>query len=217
MASGLLFRADHPATVFWSGPNGEPVTRRGRLHRITQTQLAVMLPRSLTRDEQPRRDQEIRVELADYRGLHLLVYRGPVKAVEARIISIHLGGEAEHVQRRRFVRAPVRFRFAAARLIGARPRHFLAQPLDIGQGGIRFRHRLPLAPDDTVRFNLCLEGRSAVTPLARIIQTWPEPHAAGGIAGPPPQVSRAVFVDLSASDSAAIARYVLRRIRDRTG
>jgi hypothetical protein len=215
VAGYQFYSADHPFTLRWTTDAGTKVVQYGRLHQITQSTLAVMLHRPLEEDEIPRSGKRVFAETREYRGLHLKRIRGAVTYSSTRLVEIHLNGAPTQVQRRRHVRSGIVHCYATAILVreGVR-RFFLARPIDIGQGGIRFSHRLPLQAGDRVQLTLRLDQDCMITPTAEIIETWPQAApAAGQRAAPQTLVSRARFVQLANDEQAAIAQYVMRTLR----
>jgi hypothetical protein len=214
MVEWVLYRAHHPVTVRWDDPSGIEKAQAGQLRRISQSSMSLLLDRSVDRDASPRVGSRVRVEAGEYRGLHLTVFHGAVVSVGSHIVDVRLTGQSDQVQRRRYLRAQLPSHSATAILTTRDPgRYFLVQPVDVGQGGVRLRHRLPLVPGDRFRLVLRLVGQQKVTPLAQVIETWEEASASAHSPHAPMRVSRATFVDLSSADSAMIARYVVRTLQ----
>jgi hypothetical protein len=215
MTGYQFYSADHPFVLRWTTEAGTKVVQHGRLHQITQSSLAVMLHRPLEDDEIPRSGGRVFAETREYRGLHLKRIRGAVTYSSSRLVEIQLQEEPTKVQRRRYLRSGVAHCFATAILLSEDARRYLlVRPVDIGQGGIRFSHRLPLQAGDRMQVTLRLEQRRTITPTAEIIETWPQTaQAASLLPVPPTQISRARFVHLGHDEQAAIAQYVMRTLR----
>jgi hypothetical protein len=210
MSEWLLFRADHPVTLRMARNPADQVAWTGRLHTITRSEISVVLHQMPQKGDGLRVGDDVVVEAADYHGLHLSVFRGVVASIETRLVEIKRTGEMQQVQRRASPRARTPRRFATAILdqTDAR-RYFLVNPVDIGRGGVRLRHRLSLSPGD--RFQLLLRlGRDAViTPTASVIESWEhDSQAHNGVKPLRTFVSRASFVELSDHDEHMIDRYV---------
>jgi PilZ domain len=215
MAAYQLYRADHPVTLRWTTDKGLRVVQHGRLQQITRSTMTIMLHRPLDDGDIPRNGHRVFAETREYRGLHLERIQGAVTYSSARLVEIQVDGTPKQVQRRRYLRSGVDRRFATAVLVrDDGRRYFLARPVDIGQGGIRFSHRLPLQAGDRVQLTLRLDRQRTITPTAEVIETWTQaaqattPHPA-----PPTFVSRTSFVHLAHDEQAAIAQYVLKTLR----
>jgi hypothetical protein len=203
----MLFEANHPVTLRWTHGEGTEIARRGRLHRISQVGLSVMLPRPIARDDSLRIGDPVSAEAGEYRGLHLTVFRGSVQAIESRLVRIQVDGGIDVVQRRRFPRARLGLFFASAvRLRFDRMKYFVAQPIDISGGGVRIRHRLPLIANDRFRLILRLDRKTTVIPTARVVETWEMKNAKESRTKV--YVSRAMFVDVDERERHMISRYV---------
>jgi hypothetical protein len=174
-----------------------------------------MLDRPLQAGQRPHRGDQIIAEAREYRGLHLKVIHGPVTYSSARLVEIHVDGQPEKIQRRRYLRSGITRRFATGVLVRETARRFfLVRPIDIGQGGVRFSHRLALRPGDRAQLTLRLEHGPTISPTAQIIETWPQPaNAASQRPVPTTYVSRASFVELGHEEQAAIAHHVLKTLR----
>lgn len=54
MGDLLFFRADNPVTLRWKDQSGAEVSRRGRLHRVSQSAISVMLLHAVSSNENLR-------------------------------------------------------------------------------------------------------------------------------------------------------------------
>jgi hypothetical protein len=210
----MLFTAHHPVTLRWTGQAGDEVSRRGRLHRISQVGLSVMLPRPIGRDDALRIGDPVSAEAGEYSGRHLTVFRGSVRAIESRLVRIQVDGGIDVVQRRRFPRAKLGPFFASAvRMRFNKPKLFVAQAVDISGGGVKIRHRLPLVANDTFRLILRLDRTTTVIPTARVVETWElkSQHASRNKV----YVSRAQFVEVNERERHQISRYVFAVLQAR--
>jgi hypothetical protein len=210
----MLFTAHHPVTLRWTGKTGDEVSRRGRLHRISQVGLSVMLPRPIGRDDSPRIGDPVSAEAGEYSGRHLTVFRGSVQSIESRLVRIQVDGGIDVVQRRRFPRAKLGLFFASAvRMRFNKPKFFVAQPVDISGGGVRIKHRLQLVANDKFRLILRLDSKTTVIPTARVVDTWEvkEPQASRNKV----YISRAQFVEVNERERHQISRYVFAVLQAR--
>jgi len=212
----MLFNPNHPVTLRWIGGEGAEVERRGRLHKITQIGLSVMLQRPIQFEDKLKVGDPVSAEAGEFRGLHLTVFRGSVQAIESRLVRIQVDGGIDVIQRRRFPRAKLGMKFATAiRLRSRQLRFFVAQPMDISGGGVRISHRLPLSVNDRFRLILRLDRETTVSPVARVVETWEQKPPLHFRTRTPVYVSRAVFVELSDRDRHLIQRYVFTTLKAR--
>jgi hypothetical protein len=220
MSERMLFRADHPITLTWTAQDGKEVVRPGRLHSILRSEYRVLL------HERPPTGEEIplggraRIKAADYHGRHLSVFRGRVASVDSRLISVKTEGSSERVQRRRHARTAFPRRLATFDLVDRSPvRHLLGQPLDLSEGGIKFRHHQPIEAGERFRLSLRLGGRGVVvTPAGAVIETWEERDASDafglGASRTRAYISRASFSEISDHDRGLIRSYVAWKLRN---
>ena len=201
MADALVFETNHPVTLRWIDDAGTEIGRRGRLHTIKNNGLAVMLMQPLEVHDSLKRGDHVSAEAGELRGRHLTVFHGSVVSVERRLVKIAFTSSVEVLQRRRFPRARLQYRFATAAKLGEQiPQFFVAQPIDLSGGGVRISHRLPLNEGDRFRLIVRLTRKTMVTPIAEVIETWEQPSRASQSPQPIRLISRATFVELSARD-----------------
>jgi hypothetical protein len=211
MAESLVFDTNHPVTLRWIDEAGMEIGRRGRLHSITNNGLAVMLTQPLESPGALKRGDHVSIEAGEFHGRHLTVFHGSVVSVESRLVRIALSSGVEVLQRRRFPRAKLQYRFATAiKLVEPVARYFVAQPIDLSGGGVRLSHRLPLREGDRFRLIVRLTRKTMVTPIAEVIETWEQPTKPSRWPQPPRFVSRATFVELSPRDRTLITGYVAK-------
>lgn len=208
MAGFIVFATDHPVTLRWQASDRSELVQRGRLHDVSDTKLIVNVP---GRDEYapPATGTVVIAEAADAKGQCLALFHGTVKSVQHREILIRLDRAMEIVQRRAHPRARVPFGLHTAILVSSDPaRFFLAQPVDLGAGGVRIMHRLPLQPEDTFRLVFRPKPGIIITPTATVIESWslPEKRVRGRTTTA--YVSRARFVDLPSMYVTFFTRYV---------
>lgn len=209
MNDGLLFAADHPITLHWANADGSTLARTGRMHRVSDTALSVILRRDIGSDDALRLGAKVRTEAGDYRGAYVAVFHGSVRSVEGRLVRIKLDGNVELFERRRHQRVRVPFHFATA--VRAREderRYFLSHPVDIGGGGVRIRHRLPLDIGDRFQLYLRLKPGTTIRPLAEVIESWEEPVSRLIRQPTMTYVSRAIFSEITSDEQSLITRYV---------
>jgi len=207
MSSYVFFASDHPVTLNWTGTDGANLTQRARLHDVSDSQLIVDVP-GRERFSPPVVGGHVTAEAADAKGACLARFRGRVSAINSRQIDIRLDQAMDVVQRRAHPRARVPFRYHTAVLVTEEKRQFfLAHPLDLGAGGVRILHRLPLGPGDT--FELTFRPRSDVTITlsAEVIESQ---RVASPQAGDPrpSYITRAKFFDLTPMHQKFLSRYV---------
>ena len=211
MADSLVFATNHPVTLRWVDQTGLEVERRGRLHRISHSGIAIMLGRQLGPEDSLPRGGHVTVEAGESQGRHLTIFHGSVMSVESRLIRISVNGGIEVLQRRRFPRARLVFRFSTAVLLGGEvPRFFVAQPIDLSGGGVRISHRLPLEVGARFRLVVRLTRNTMVAPIAEVIETWEEHVPQTRWSQPKRFVSRASFVEIVPRDRQLIAGYVAK-------
>lgn len=213
----MLFQANHPVTLRWRLESGDEITRRGHLQKVTNDALAVMLPRDLDDSDSLVRGEQVCAEAGDYQGHRATVIRGSVLSVESRLVRIKIDGGIDTIQRRRFPRVKVGFGFATAALLSPDGvKYFLAHPIDISAGGMRFSHRLQLTENDRFRLTLRLKGDGKVSPIGRVVETWVQKPKENAPADTPTiYVSRAEIVEATPADKQLIARYVLEARRQK--
>jgi len=215
MAAYQIYGTDHPVTLRWTTNEGANVVYRGRLQQITRSTLAIILHQPVSDGDALRHGHRVYAETREYRGLHLKRIHGAVTYSSTRLVEIQIDGAPKKVQRRRYLRSSLNRRFATGVLEQATERrYFLARPVDIGQGGIRFTHRLPLQAGDRVQLTLRLDRQRTIVPTAEIIETWAQ-AAPAALTHParPSFVARARFIQLGHDEQAAIAQYVLKTLR----
>jgi c-di-GMP-binding flagellar brake protein YcgR len=216
MTDYMLFEADHAITLRWRTASRAAKVRRGKIQRISQSELVVRMPKLITAEDSLRAGDTIRAEAPGYGGANLTVFKGSVKSVEARLIRISIGGEIGVIQRRRFLRARVPYQFASATLFtNEMERRFVVQPVDLSRGGIRNRHRLRLSPGDMFRVTLRLDEHVTVTAVGQIVESWEAEQESTAKNPLPLFISRATFVDLPRTEQQQISRYVFRLLRTR--
>jgi hypothetical protein len=207
MAGYIVFASDRPVTLRWTAPDGAGLSQRARLQDVSDSRLIVEVP---WREQYnpPAIGGHATAETADAKGQCLALFRGTVKSIASRQLDIRLDRSMDVVQRRAHPRARVPFGFHTAVLLSAESsRYFLAHPLDVGAGGVRMLHRLPLRPGD--RFRLTFRPRPGImiAPSAQVIESQPVNGAARGPPGTA-YVTRARFVDLPDSYQRFFTRYV---------
>lgn len=211
MAHSMIFDTNHPVTLRWTSAAGAEVARPGRLHRITQSGLNVMLMRPLTDEDSLQRGDPITAEAGEAHGRHLTVFHGSVVSVESRLIRVSVEGGIEVLQRRRFPRARLEYRFSTAVLLnGDVPRFFVAQPIDLSGGGVRMSHRLPLNVGDRFRLIIRLTRNTMVQPIGEVIETWEERVPQTRWTHVTRHVSRATFTEVTPRERQLITGYVAK-------
>lgn len=209
MTDALYFTADHPLTLRWTGAGGAEITRPGRLHRLTESAVSVMLRQAVDGEEKLEIGEQIRAEAADPRGERLTVFRGSVDAIEARLVKIKIDGGIDVQDRRRFRRAQMPFHFTTAIMLARdATRYFLAHPIDIGAGGVRFSHRLPLQPGDQFRMLLRLKRDLMLSPVGQVIETCEQSTPRTIRRHSTTYVSRALFLGLLPNEQSQLRTYV---------
>jgi hypothetical protein len=210
MTGFLVFGSNNPITLRWRATDGDHISRDARLRRVSESRLTVLLPRLHDSSSGLAVGRPVMAEAGDNNGTYLARFKGVVKTIESRLIDIRLEGAVDLVQRRAHPRARLPFSFNTSVLLGdGEERYFLAHPLDIGAGGVRIYHRLPLKAGD--RFRLILRPRRdlVLTPLAEVIESgvmeYPTPSR---LPRPPAYATRARFVDLPDSYQGLLSRYV---------
>jgi hypothetical protein len=214
MTDGLFFTADHPVTLRWISISGAEVARPGRLHRVSESAVQVMLRQALVSDDGLRIGEQISAEAGDHRGGGLAVFKGSVRSIESRLVKIAIDGGVDMHDRRRFRRAQVPFNFATAiHLSRDGTRYFLAHPVDISAGGVRIIHRINLEPGDRFRLLLRIKRNTTISPIAEVIETWEQKQPARLRASGSQFVSRAAFVGLLPHEQSLIRSYVMWLLR----
>lgn len=209
MTGGLLFTADHPVTLRWTNAEGAEVTRPGRLHRVSEAAVSVTLQQAVDGEEKLAIGEQVRAEAGDPRGNQLAVFRGSVNAIESGLVRIKIDGGIDVQDRRRFRRAQLPFHFTTGILLARdKSRYFLAHPIDIGAGGVRFSHRLPLQAGDQFRLLLRLKRDLTISPVGQVIETWEKPNPRTIRRHSTTYISRAVFLGLLPTEQTLIRSYV---------
>ena len=163
MADSLVFGTNHPVTLRWIDEAGTEIGRRGRLHSISNNGLSIMLMQPLGAYDSLKCGDHVSTEAGEFHGRHLTVFHGSVVAIESRLVKVALSSGAEVLQRRRFPRARLQYRFATTVKLGDQvPRFFVAQPIDLSGGGVRLSHRLPLNEGDRFRLIVRLTRKTYV-------------------------------------------------------
>ena len=209
MSDALFFTADHPVTLRWTNAEGEEVTRPGRLYRVSEAAVSVMLRQAVEGEEKLAIGEQVRAEAGDPRGERLAVFRGSVNAIESRLVRIKIDGGIDVQDRRRFRRAQLPFHFTTGILLERdKTCYFLAHPIDIGAGGVRFSHRLPLKAGDQFRLLLRLKRDLTISPVGQVIETWEKPTPRTIRRQSTTYISRALFLGLLPTEQTLIRSYV---------
>jgi hypothetical protein len=217
MTDALFFTADQPVTLRWTSSDGAEINRPGRLHNVSESAVSVMLREAEDVDEKLEIGKKVSAEAGDPQGERLAVFRGSVNAVEASLVGIDIDGGVDLQERRRFRRAPLPFHFTTAiKLERDETRYFLAHPIDIGAGGVRFSHRLPLQAGDQFRLLLRLKRDLTISPMGQVIETWEKPQSPMLRQQSTTYISRAVFMGLLPSEQTLIRSYVMWLLRPRS-
>ncbi len=210
MTGFLVFGSNNPITLRWRATDGDHISRDARLRRVSDSRLTVLLPRLNDASSGLVVGRPVMAEAGDNNGTYLARFKGTVTTIESRLIDIRLEGAVDLVQRRAHSRARLPFSFNTAVLLAdGHERYFLAHPLDIGAGGVRIFHRLPLKPGD--RFRLILRPRHdlVLTPVAEVIESSVMEYATPSRRPrPTAYASRARFIDLPQSYQGLLSRYV---------
>lgn len=210
MTDGLFFTADHPVTLRWTSISGMEVVRPGRLHRVSEQAVSVMLRQALASDDGLRIGEQVAAEAGDHRGGGLAVFRGSVRSIESRLVRIAIDGGVDMQDRRRFRRAQLPFNFGTAiHLSRNGTRYFLAHPVDLSAGGVRLMHRIHLEQGDRFRLLIRINKNTTISPVAEVIETWEQKQPASLKARSTQYVSRAAFVGLLPNEQTLIRRYVM--------
>lgn len=207
MSGYVVFASDHPVTLQWTAVDGARLVQQAQLHDVSDSRLVVEVP---WREQftPPLVGGHVTAEAADAKGACLALFRGTVKSVVSRQIDIRLDKSMDVVQRRAHPRARLPFGFhTAIRLSGNQSRYFLAHPLDLGAGGVRMLHRLPLDPGES--FQLIFRPRAGITITlsAEVIESQPVAQA-GRQASRPTYMTRAKFFGLTEMHRKFLSRYV---------
>jgi hypothetical protein len=209
MIDAPFFTADHPVSLRWTTAGGGEITRPGRLQDVSESAASVMLRQAVDGDEKLAVGEQVRAEAGDPRGDRFAVFRGSVNAVESRLVRIKIDGGIDVQDRRRFRRAHLPFHFTTGILLERdKARYFLAHPIDIGVGGIRFSHRLPLQAGDLFRLLLRLSRDVTISPVGQVIETWEKPTPPTIHSQSKTYVSRALFLGLLPTEQNLIRNYV---------
>jgi hypothetical protein len=207
MSDYVVFASDHPVTLRWTAQDGATKLQRARLHDVSDARLVVDVP---WRDayNPPVIGVPVTAEAADAKGACLALFRGTVKAIASRQIDIRLDKSMDVVQRRAHPRARVPFGFHTAILHREEgSRYFLAHPIDLGAGGVRMLHRMPLEPHDRFRLYFRPKAGITITISAEVIECQAVASTTPG-ARKPNYATRARFVDLSEMNQRFLTRYV---------
>ena len=207
MSGYVVFASDHPVTLHWTGADGANLAQRARLHDVSDSQLVVQVP-GREQFHPPSIGGFVTAQAADAKGTCLALFRGTVKSVASRQIDIKLDTAMDVVQRRAHPRARLPFGFHTAILGSAeQARYVLAHPVDLGAGGVRMLHRLPLQTGDTFRLIFRPRAGITITLSAEVIECRPSP-VPGGDGNRPTYATRAKFVELSEMHRRFLSRYV---------
>jgi len=216
MTDLLFFAADHPVMLCWTTAEGAEITRPGRLYTVSEAAVSVMLQRAVGGEEKLAIGEQVRAEAGDPRGDQLAVFRGSVNAIESRLVRIKIDGGIDVQNRRRFRRAQLPFHFTTGILLEReKTRYFLAHPIDIGAGGVRFSHRLPLQAGDQFRLLLRLKRDLTISPVGQVIETWEEPAPRTIRRQSKTYISRALFLGLLPTEQTLIRSYVQWLLREK--
>ena len=209
MTDALFFTADHPVTLRWTGSDGAEITRPGRLYRVSEAAVSVMLHRAVDGEEKLAIGEQVQAEAGDPRGDRLAVFRGSVNSIESRLVRIKIDGGIDTQNRRRFRRVQLPFHFTTGILLERdATRYFLAHPIDLGAGGVRFSHRLPLEPGAQFRLLLRLKRDLTISPVGQVIETWEKEIPRTIRRQSTTYISRAVFIGLLPTEQTLIRSYV---------
>jgi len=207
MTEFVVFAADHPVTLRWTAPGGASLSQLALLHDVSDSRLILEAPR-WEQYEPPAIGCHVTAEAADAKGECLALFRGTVKSIASRQIDIRLDTSMDVVQRRAHPRAQVPFGFHTAILLSEEgSRYFLAHPIDLGAGGVRMLHRLPLHPGDGFRLIFRPRPGITITVSAQVIESQPVKDPAQG-RRKTTHVTRARFVDMSEMNQRFLTRYV---------
>ena len=207
MSGYVFFASDHPVTLRWTEADGTSISRRARLHDVSDAQLIVDVPRREQRSL-PCIGGHITAEAADAKGSCLARFRGRVASISSRQIDIRLDKAMDVVQRRAHPRARVPFGYQTAVLVtGGQSRHFLAHPLDLGAGGVRIFHRMSLVPGDIFELTFRPRADITITLSAEVIECQRVAQPEQGDSRPS-YVTRAKFFNLTPMHKKFLSRYV---------
>jgi hypothetical protein len=214
MTDGLFFTADHPVTLRWTSASGDEVARAGRLHRVSDSAVSVMLRQAIAADEGLKIGEQVSAEAGEHNGTGLAIFRGSVRAIESRLVKIAINGGIDMQDRRRFRRAQVPFLFATAILLSREgTKYFLAHPVDISAGGVRITHRIPLQAGNHFRLVLRIKRNVTISPIAQVIETWEQKMPPTRRRQSQTYVSRAEFIGLLPHEQNMIRNYVMWLLR----
>lgn len=207
MSGYVVFASDHPVRLRWTAADGASLVQQAQLHDVSDSRLIVVVPRR-EQFNPPSVGGHVTAEAADAKGACLARFRGTVKSIASRQIDIRLDTSMDVIQRRAHPRARLPFGFhTAIHLTGDRARYFLAHPLDLGAGGVRMLHRLPLGLGDTFRLVFRPRAGITITLSAEVIESRPVAPSTQSAARPT-YVTRAKFVDLTDLQRKFLSRYV---------
>jgi hypothetical protein len=207
MSDYVVFASDHPVTLRWTGSDGAGLRQQARLHDVSDTRLVIEVPWREAYNP-PAVGGRVTAEAADAKGNCLALFHGTVKAIVSRQIDIRLDKAMDVVQRRAHPRARVPFGFHTAVLQSDEgPRYFLAHPLDLGGGGVRILHRLPLKRGDSFRLTFRPRQDIVLVLSAEVIESRPVAGSGKGDSRPT-YMSRAKFTDLTEMHRRFLSRYV---------
>ena len=207
MSVCVLFASDHPVTIRWTASSGKTLIQRARLSDVSSSRLMIAVPWREQYNPPPEGSQ-VTAEAADARGRCLAVFRGTVSSVALRQIDIRLDRAMEVIQRREHPRVRVpRGVQSAVLLAGEQSRYFLAHPVDLGTGGVRLLHRMPLQPGDGFRLTFRPRPDIALAPFAEVLESRLVPGS-GGDNSVQTYLTRARFFDLTDLHRRFLSRYV---------
>lgn len=195
----------------WRLPGGASASLFGELREQHGPEL-LLGPTESWPTDLPLRGQQVDLKLYAADGLH----QSPARVVgepDPDGLRLSLSGLDERLQRRRYERARVELRAAAALLGGAGepPLTFPARLVDLSAGGVRFVCPVQVQPDSRVVLRLMLDQEGPLLVTARVIRVGDEvgfsEAAEGGL-----HLAGAEFVALEPPERSRLFQYVRRRL-----
>ena len=196
----------------WETPEGAPAALFGVLREQRGAEL-VLGPTEAWPADLPPPTQPVELRLYASDGLHQAPAR-VVGTVEGEGLRLALSGLDQRFQRRRFERARLGFRPAAAALLGAAGEPaltFLARVVDLSAGGLRFICPVAVQPESRVVLRLVLEDDGPLLVTARVIRVSQDGSSSDAASGALLHAAGSEFEGLEPPERSRLFRFVRRR------